>query len=181
MLRVPLAVRPLPHATDDALPRCRPRTGPNTPCRSSAGRRLYAGAAGLGAALSAARCGTQVYLIEAATSVGGTVAGALIHTLAGLYDSAGELLQHGLAAELIEPPRKGGCVRSTTPDGPGLGPERLSEPLSHGGRAMDQGGTADHAFDASPSDQGYPERTMAHRPGGFRPRRRLLLATKSRR
>jgi hypothetical protein len=56
----------------------------------------------MGVALSAARCGAQVYLIEAATSVGGTVAGALIHTLAGLYDSAGELLQHGLAAELIE-------------------------------------------------------------------------------
>lgn len=61
-----------------------------------------AGAAGMAAALSAARCGAQVYLIEAAPAIGGTVAGALIHTLGGLYDSTGELLQHGLTAELIE-------------------------------------------------------------------------------
>lgn len=61
-----------------------------------------AGAAGMAAALSAARCGAQVLLLEAGQRVGGTVAHALIHTLAGLYDSAGELLNDGLCRELAE-------------------------------------------------------------------------------
>jgi choline dehydrogenase-like flavoprotein len=61
-----------------------------------------AGAAGIAAALSAARCGAQVLLLEAAQRVGGTVAQALIHTLAGFYDSAGELLNDGLCRELAE-------------------------------------------------------------------------------
>lgn len=60
------------------------------------------GAAGMAAALAAARHGAQVVLIEAAPALGGTVAHALIHTLAGLYDSAGELLQGGLARELSQ-------------------------------------------------------------------------------
>jgi hypothetical protein len=41
-------------------------------------------------------------LIEKGRHVGGTVARALIHTLAGLYDSAGEFLNGGLARELAE-------------------------------------------------------------------------------
>jgi hypothetical protein len=61
-----------------------------------------AGAAGMAAALSAARVGALVYLVEATGRLGGTVVGALIHTLAGLYDAAGDLLQHGLAAELVD-------------------------------------------------------------------------------
>jgi 2-polyprenyl-6-methoxyphenol hydroxylase-like FAD-dependent oxidoreductase len=61
-----------------------------------------AGAAGLAAALSAARHGAEVALLEASDVVGGTVAGALIHTLGGLYDSEGKLLNDGLPAELIE-------------------------------------------------------------------------------
>jgi hypothetical protein len=43
-----------------------------------------------------------VYLVERAPRPGGTVACALIHTLAGLYDSRGQLLQGGLAAELVD-------------------------------------------------------------------------------
>jgi 2-polyprenyl-6-methoxyphenol hydroxylase-like FAD-dependent oxidoreductase len=61
-----------------------------------------AGAAGMAAALAAARAGAAVWLVEAAPGPGGTVANALIHTLGGLYDGAGEPLNGGLARELIE-------------------------------------------------------------------------------
>ncbi len=60
------------------------------------------GAAGMAAAIAAARAGANVTLIEAAPRLGGTVAHALIHTLGGLFDSRGELLNGGLAAELAE-------------------------------------------------------------------------------
>jgi hypothetical protein len=56
----------------------------------------------MAAAIAAARCGARVSLIEAQPQVGGTVAGALIHTLAGLYDARGEYLNGGLAQELAE-------------------------------------------------------------------------------
>ncbi|MGH7200851.1 MAG: FAD-dependent oxidoreductase [Planctomycetaceae bacterium] len=61
-----------------------------------------AGAAGMAAAIAAARCGAEVRLIEALPAIGGTVAGALIHTLGGLYDSRGEVLNGGLPRELID-------------------------------------------------------------------------------
>jgi hypothetical protein len=61
-----------------------------------------AGAAGLSASLSSAAHGAQVLLLEAQPELGGTVADALIHTLAGFYDSAGNLLHQGLPRELIE-------------------------------------------------------------------------------
>jgi FAD dependent oxidoreductase len=61
-----------------------------------------AGAAGMAAALSAARAGADVCLVEAEPGVGGTVAHALIHTLGGLFDSAGAFLNGGLAQELAE-------------------------------------------------------------------------------
>lgn len=61
-----------------------------------------AGAAGMAAALSAARAGARVWLLEALPEPGGTVTHALIHTLGGLYDSAGEPLNGGLARELAE-------------------------------------------------------------------------------
>src|SRR5262245_10783280 len=61
-----------------------------------------AGAAGLAAALAAARSGAKVVLVEREPALGGTVAQALIHTLGGLYDSAGQLQNGGLPAELIE-------------------------------------------------------------------------------
>ena len=49
-----------------------------------------------------ARRGSRVSLIEAGPQVGGTVADALIHTLGGLYDSAGEFLNDGLAKEMAQ-------------------------------------------------------------------------------
>jgi hypothetical protein len=61
-----------------------------------------AGAAGLAAALAAARTGADVCLLEARPHLGGTVTHALIHTLGGLYDSAGEFLNRGLARELAQ-------------------------------------------------------------------------------
>jgi hypothetical protein len=60
-----------------------------------------AGAAGSAAGLAAARAGAAVCLVEATAGPGGTVANCLIHTLAGLYDSAGEFLHGGLVAELV--------------------------------------------------------------------------------
>jgi hypothetical protein len=56
----------------------------------------------MAAALSAARAGSPVLLLEAAPQLGGTVVHALIHTLAGLYDTRGELLSDGLPRELAE-------------------------------------------------------------------------------
>lgn len=61
-----------------------------------------AGAAGAAAAIAAARAGADVYLVEAREDLGGTMANALLHTLAGLYDSRGEYLNDGLARELAE-------------------------------------------------------------------------------
>jgi hypothetical protein len=60
-----------------------------------------AGAAGLAAAIAAARSGRDVCLIEAAGQIGGTVTAVLIHTLAGLFDSHGEIINDGLPRELI--------------------------------------------------------------------------------
>jgi NADPH-dependent 2,4-dienoyl-CoA reductase/sulfur reductase-like enzyme len=61
-----------------------------------------AGAAGMAAALAAARAGAEVVLAEEAAQVGGTVADCLIHTIGGLYDDAGEPLNGGLPAELAD-------------------------------------------------------------------------------
>jgi ribulose 1,5-bisphosphate synthetase/thiazole synthase len=60
-----------------------------------------AGAAGMAAALSAARAGADVVLIEAGRRLGGTVTHALIHTLGGFFDSDGEFLNDGLARALV--------------------------------------------------------------------------------
>jgi hypothetical protein len=67
-----------------------------------------AGAAGISAAISAARSGAEVMLLEKHTSVGGTVAHSLIHTLGGLYDSTGEYLNGGQPVELVERLEQGG-------------------------------------------------------------------------
>jgi hypothetical protein len=53
-------------------------------------------------ALAAARAGVAIHLLEAKPDVGGTVASALIHTLGGLYDSAGASLNDGLPRELAD-------------------------------------------------------------------------------
>jgi hypothetical protein len=60
-----------------------------------------AGAAGIAAALAAARSGANVWLIERNNLVGGTVTHALIHTLGGFFDSHGELLNRGLPEEIV--------------------------------------------------------------------------------
>jgi hypothetical protein len=61
-----------------------------------------AGAAGISAALAAARGGAQVWLIEPRQQIGGTVVHTLIHTLGGFFDADRELINHGLPTELIE-------------------------------------------------------------------------------
>jgi choline dehydrogenase-like flavoprotein len=81
------------------------RSGGCLPRRKTSARPVVVcggGAAGLAAALAAARRGAKVWLVEARRELGGTVAGALIHTLAGLYDSEGRILNEGLPGELIE-------------------------------------------------------------------------------
>lgn len=65
-----------------------------------------AGAAGMAAALAAARAGAEVVLVEESPRVGGTVADCLIHTIGGLFDDAGELLNGGLPAELADALRR---------------------------------------------------------------------------
>lgn len=73
-----------------------------------------AGAAGMAAAIAAAREGSTVHLIEAASAPGGTAANCLIHTLGGLYDRHGGPLHNGLVgglvAELIERLRETGTA-----------------------------------------------------------------------
>jgi len=61
-----------------------------------------AGAAGLSAAIAAARAGASVWIVEARPDIGGTVVSALIHTIGGLFDSEGRLLNDGLPAELVD-------------------------------------------------------------------------------
>jgi glycine/D-amino acid oxidase-like deaminating enzyme len=63
---------------------------------------IGAGASGLACALAAARAGSTVILLEKTARLGGTVTAALIHTLGGLYDDAGEFLNPGLPVELVE-------------------------------------------------------------------------------
>lgn len=58
------------------------------------------GAAGVAASLAASRLGAPVYLIESSPQIGGTVAHSLIHTIAGLFDSRGRLINDGLVEEL---------------------------------------------------------------------------------
>ncbi len=60
-----------------------------------------AGAAGLACALAAARGGAPVLLCERAPTIGGTVANALIHTLGGLFDEAGEPVLEGATGALL--------------------------------------------------------------------------------
>jgi len=61
-----------------------------------------AGAAGMAAAIAAARSGAVSCLLEQQGNTGGTVSQSLIHTLGGIFDDAGEFLQPGLTRELAE-------------------------------------------------------------------------------
>jgi len=55
----------------------------------------------MSAAISAARMGKRVYLLEAKPRPGGTVTHALIHTLGSFYNSSGEFVNQGIAEELV--------------------------------------------------------------------------------
>ena len=63
---------------------------------------IGAGAAGLACAISAATHGAQVWLVEKSPRLGGTVTHSLIHTIAGLYNHAGDFLNSGLPVALAE-------------------------------------------------------------------------------
>jgi hypothetical protein len=60
------------------------------------------GAAGISCALAAAQQGKQVILVEKTGSLGGTLTQALIHTIGGLFDEHGQLLNLGLPLALVE-------------------------------------------------------------------------------
>src|SRR6185295_18153137 len=51
---------------------------------------------------TAARHGQAVRLVELAPTIGGTVAGALIHTLGGIYDSQQRFINDGIVPELVD-------------------------------------------------------------------------------
>ncbi|NOY17541.1 MAG: FAD-dependent oxidoreductase [Gammaproteobacteria bacterium] len=61
-----------------------------------------AGAAGMAAAIAAARAGGNVVLLEKDTACGGTMTNSLIHTIGGLYDGDGDFINEGLPVELAE-------------------------------------------------------------------------------
>jgi len=61
-----------------------------------------AGAAGIACALACAQAGCKTLLAEREGQIGGTVANALIHTIGGLFDDAGESLNPGLPTVLTE-------------------------------------------------------------------------------
>lgn len=61
-----------------------------------------AGAAGIAAAISSARSGSRVLLVERSSRLGGTVTQSLIHSIGGLFDSDGKLLNNGLSQELVK-------------------------------------------------------------------------------
>ncbi len=61
-----------------------------------------AGAAGMATAITAARLNMSVTLVDPAMGPGGTVTGALIHTLGGIYDDRQQILNPGIVPELVE-------------------------------------------------------------------------------
>ncbi|MGZ5051732.1 MAG: FAD-dependent oxidoreductase [Methylobacter sp.] len=61
-----------------------------------------AGATGIACALTAARRQIPVVLLEKSDRLGGTVTGALIHTLGGFFNDHGDNLYSGVPAELID-------------------------------------------------------------------------------
>ena len=83
-----------------------------------------------------ARNGARVLLVEQRSQLGGTVTGALIHTLAGLYDAAGEIMNDGLARELTERLLRADAATRCRKK-PSAGIERLPKCLSPDNRTMD--------------------------------------------
>ncbi|MEK6775997.1 MAG: FAD-dependent oxidoreductase [bacterium] len=59
-----------------------------------------AGSAGISTAISAARKGHPVVLVEKSSAIGGTVTKSLIHTLGGIFSSSGEFINNGIIVEL---------------------------------------------------------------------------------
>jgi hypothetical protein len=74
---------------------------------------IGSGAAGIAAAVTAARSGAKILLLDKNSSVGGTGGFSGLTTLCGLYDDSGKLLNSGFAKEFAEaiaetPPIKSG-------------------------------------------------------------------------
>lgn len=61
-----------------------------------------AGAAGIAAAVCAARAGAKTLLLDARPAPGGTGGFSGLTTVCGLYDDAGKFLNHGFAREFAE-------------------------------------------------------------------------------
>lgn len=72
------------------------------------------GAAGLSAALEAARAGKRVILVEAAQSLGGQAVNSIIGTFCGLYSNGPDIarLTYGIADEVLRDLHAGGAARN---------------------------------------------------------------------
>ena len=70
------------------------------------------GAAGISAALEAARAGRRVALVEASTSLGGQAVNSIIGTFCGLYSNRPDVVQltYGIASEILAHLRKTGAA-----------------------------------------------------------------------
>jgi anaerobic glycerol-3-phosphate dehydrogenase len=72
---------------------------------------IGSGAAGIAAAVSAARAGCATMLIEQRPAAGGTGGWSGLTTLCGLYDDAGKLLNDGFVREFADAIREAPPVR----------------------------------------------------------------------
>jgi len=70
-----------------------------------------AGAAGIAAAVSAARSGARTLLVDSRPGPGGTGGFSGLTTLCGLYDDAGNFLNEGVAREFAEAIAESGAVK----------------------------------------------------------------------
>lgn len=86
-----------------------------------------AGAAGIAAAVTAARGGCRTLLIEQRKSAGGTGGFSGLTTLCGLYDDAGKMLNDGFPREFAEAIGEGGPVQTGKLWILGYRPERFRE------------------------------------------------------
>jgi hypothetical protein len=93
-----------------------------------------AGAAGIAAAVSAARAGAKTLLLDARPAPGGTGGFSGLTTLCGLYDDAGNFLNDGFAREFAEALTERGVPAPRVDDCPGqnLAERELRAPLKMG-------------------------------------------------
>jgi 2-polyprenyl-6-methoxyphenol hydroxylase-like FAD-dependent oxidoreductase len=77
---------------------------------------LGSGAAGISAAIEAARLGRKVVLVDGAPQLGGQAVGAMIGTFCGFYSNgkAPRLVTHGIAAEILRDLRASGDAHDIT-------------------------------------------------------------------